>query len=343
MMAVYLYNTFIIYEGIEMKVTELKKILADADNDLLKKSIVEVYKLLPTSKKDEADCVIMNILGCETGKQEGGISEAEFNKLRDEINEFLSDAYARYYFIPNRIIPKKERPKWRFLIKKYVKELDKISNDSPFYREATQMLIDIYKLMCHGCNYYIFSSTNPFKSSGISQYELYNMFAKRLLSGEYNDDELLDLIVCASSGGLSDTSLYFSQQTALVGNLKTPSELYNLLNLTKNLVEGKTEIKGVNNKGLDSYVYEENINNLCDLALITQIKLNQYDEGIEYFFKNCRYYDKEIILYHGLDVISWFTDDDKDLWLKFYDYGVKKRKIKPREDLLEEYKEKTKA
>ena len=58
-----------------MKVTELKKILADADNELLKKSIVEVYKLLPTSKKDEADCAIMNILGCETGKKKAVLAK----------------------------------------------------------------------------------------------------------------------------------------------------------------------------------------------------------------------------------------------------------------------------
>lgn len=326
-----------------MKVTELRKLLANADNDSLKKTIVEVYKLVPSSKKDEADLAIMNVLGCDVEKPKGGISETDFNKLSEEINEFISDAYAGYYYIPNRYVPKKERPKWRFHIKRYVKELDKISSDSPFYHNATEMLISIYKLMCNGCNYYVFSSTDPFKSSGIGQYELYKMFAKRVLSSQYNNDELIDLIKCSSTGGLSTSSLNFSQQTVLVGLLKTSNELHNLLNLTKDLIDGKIEIKGVNNKNLDSYIFEDNINNLCDLALITQIKLGEFDDIIAYYFQNCRYYNKESTLYHGLDIISWFTDDDKDLWLKFYDYGVKKRKIKPRSDLLEEYKEKIKA
>ena len=327
-----------------MKVAELRKLISNADNNSLKKTLVEVYKLVPSSKKDEADDTIMNVLGYEIEKPKGGISETDFNKLSEEINEFLSDAYAGYYYIPNRHIPKKERPKWRFHIKRYVKELDKISSDSPFYHDATEMLIGIYKLMCHGCNYYIFSSTDPFKSSGIGQYELYNMFAKRMLSGDYNNDELIDLIVCSSTGGLSTTSLNFSQQTVLVGLLKTSNELHNLLNLTKDLIDGKIQIEGVNNENLNNYTYKDNRNNLCDLALITQIKLNEYDDtAFAYYYQNCRNYNEEITLYQGLDIIGWFTDDDKDLWLKFYDYGVKKRKIKPRSDLLEEYKEKTKA
>ncbi len=326
-----------------MKITELKKLLSNGDNDSLKKAIVETYKLLPSSKKDEADFAIKNVLGCDVQKPIGGISEDDFYKLRDEIDDFLSDAYAGYYFIPNRTIPKKERPKWRFHVKRYVKELDKITSDSPFYYETSRLLMRIYKMLCHECNYYIFSSTDPFKSSGISQYELYSMFAKRILNDKYSNDELIDLIVCSSTGGLGTVSLHFSQQTALVGNLKTSAELHNLLDLTKELIEGKIEINGVNNKGLKDYTYDDNINNLCDLVLITQIKLNEFDEAIEYYYKNCRYNDKESTLYHGLDVVSWHSDDDKELWLKFYDYGVKKRKIKPRSDLLEEYNEKTKT
>ncbi len=48
-----------------MKITELKKLLANSDNDSLKKAIVGTYKLLPSGKKDEADFAIKNVLGCD--------------------------------------------------------------------------------------------------------------------------------------------------------------------------------------------------------------------------------------------------------------------------------------
>ncbi len=57
----------------------------------------------------------------------------DFNRLEDEITQFLSNAYAQNYLIPNKVIPKSQRSKWRFMVKKYIKELEKISTEDEIF------------------------------------------------------------------------------------------------------------------------------------------------------------------------------------------------------------------
>ena len=51
---------------------------------------------------------------------------ADMRILKPEIEDFLENAYAQNYMIPNRIIPKQERPKWRFKVKAYIKSLQAV-------------------------------------------------------------------------------------------------------------------------------------------------------------------------------------------------------------------------
>ena len=62
--------------------------------------------------------------------------------------------------------------------------------------------------------------------------------------------------------------------------------------------------------------------------------LGEMKEGVEYYFKNSKEYDKPAMLHGALERIDLLDDDA--LWIKVYEYGVKK-KIKPWEDLKQEY------
>lgn len=99
-----------------MKVQELRDLIKEADRELLEKAFAEAYKQFT-------------------------------KKQKEEINQFLSNAYAQNYLVSNKIISKRERPKWRFIVKKYIKKLEKISMEDENFSRAAKLLTDIYHLL----------------------------------------------------------------------------------------------------------------------------------------------------------------------------------------------------
>ena len=47
-------------------------------------------------------------------------SAVSFEELEREMEIFFENAYAQNYFAPNRVIPKSQRPKWRFMVKNFI-------------------------------------------------------------------------------------------------------------------------------------------------------------------------------------------------------------------------------
>lgn len=116
------------------------------------------------------------------------------------------------------------------------------------------------------------------------------------------------------------------------------------INQAKELVDSTSgKIKGTKEYSSSRYVLRENVNNICDFILIASIKFDEFDEGIDYYFKHNQEREDEVILYCALDCIEWFDEEDNELWIKCYEYGVKKRKIKPRDYLIDKYKQKKKS
>lgn len=322
-----------------MKITELRKMINHTNDDLLKKTIVELYKLVPTSKKEQADAMIENVLSGNTEKIVKPVEKVDYKKLSVEINRFLENAYAQNYYAPNRVIPKKDRPKWRFLVKRFVKELVQVSLDDEFYDEAVELLMRLYIMMCYACNYYLFSSTDSFQSVGISQAEFYSLIANKSFEKGITIDKINNMIICAATGGLSRMSLHEEQEIILLSLLNTEDSLRLAVNKAKEFVantSAKLEKEGDGYR--NRYFVERDQNQFCKIVLMAEIKLQEFDEGLAYYFDNVKERDKEVVLYTALDTIRMFTDDN-DLWIKCYEYGVKKRKIKPRDSLKADYQE----
>ena len=57
---------------------------------------------------------------------------------------------------------------------------------------------------------------------------------------------------------------------------------------------------------------------------------------MKYYFEHCREHTREIVLYCALDMARMM--DSREDWLYIYEYGLKK-KIKPREELREQYEQ----
>ena len=90
-----------------------------------------------------------------------------------ETEEFIKNALDQNYFAPNQIIHKRERPKWRFVVKRLYKSLIDLSQDPEDLQETSRLLTELYKVMCEACRVYLFNTQDPFASVGTEQAEFY--------------------------------------------------------------------------------------------------------------------------------------------------------------------------
>lgn len=318
-----------------MKVQELRDLLKAADRDLLEKAFVESYKHLTKKQKEEADQAITDALSGKSSKSTVKKESVNFDELELQITEFLENAYAQNYFAPNRIIPKSQRPKWRFMVKNCIKELEKISVDDANYTRSAKLLTDLYHMLCEACNYYLFSTDDAFRSVGWQQPDLFQMVVKKTFGDGYSREKVSALLLYSVSGGLSRESLHIEQESVLLAELKTSDVKYMAIEEARKLIdERKQKLKGLKKYDSKRYSLEEEINNLCDVILMTAIELAEPSSGIEYYFQNYERSDKEITLYCALKIADWV--EDEELWIKIYEYGIGK-KIKPREWLVGKY------
>src|SRR5271165_6910967 len=83
----------------------------------------------------------------------------------------LSDAYAQNYFAPNRFVPKSQRPKWRFKVKRFFNEINAAVARPASIEKASDLLEKLYQMLCYACDFVLFSAYDPFQSVGIAQTE----------------------------------------------------------------------------------------------------------------------------------------------------------------------------
>lgn len=324
-----------------MKIQELRQLSGKADRTLLEKAFAETYKQLKKGQKEEIDQTLRDIL---EGKEnaEGSSkkkTDVSFDVLKQEITVFLENAYAQNYFAPNRVIPKSQRPKWRFLVKKYIKELQKITEKDEHYGDSVKLMTELYLMVCYACDYYLFSTEDPFRSIGWEQPDLFQALVKKTFAGGYTRENISALLLYAASGGLSMEALHLSQETVLLAELKTSDLRYTAIEEAKKLVEeklGKLNTLGKNDNR--RYGLSSTVNELCGVILMLGIALSEPEDGVKYYFDHCIYREKEVTLYCALDLVDFMEEDA--LWLQVYEYGLKK-KIRPRASLAAEYQRRT--
>lgn len=322
-----------------MKVQELRDLIKEADKEQLEKTFVEVYKQFTKRQKEEVDQIINNVLEGKSVKNIKKNESIDFNELEGEITQFLSNAYAQNYLVPNKIIPKSQRPKWRFIVKKYIKELENVSVEDENFSQAAKLLTDIYHLLCEACNYYLFSTDDPFRSVGWNQPDLFQIVVQKNFGLGYSREKMAALLLDAASGGLSREALHIYQESVLVAELKVSDVKYIAIEEAQKLIEErKKKLKGLKKYDSQRYYLQETVNELCGMILMIAIELAETASGIEYYFQNCERVDKEITLYCALKIVDWVENDA--IWIKVYEYGIGK-KIVPREYLTKKYKQLT--
>lgn len=315
-----------------MLVKDVRKEIEKYNKLELTEIIVELYKRIPKSKKEEYN--IDDFIRDAQTKKKKVKKEVSFIDLQKEIIYFLECVDKEYYVIPNKIISKKERSAWRFKVKRYYKELNHISPNSPNGGIATVLLIELFKRLSIGSVRLLFVNWETFRALGVSQSDYYDTLMKRILYCGYTKENLKKCVNLLSVDK-DPYQLSYDMCSKFISNLKTVDMKEDALEILKEeVIQLKNRLLKTKNNSI-AYEIEVNINNYVECILEINLLLNEFEMGINYFHKNYIESDKEIkeyILLNKLDEL-----DLKKEWIKEYEQYM--NKIDYRDSLVERYEE----
>ena len=309
-----------------MKVDELRKIIKDYSIENKDKIIIELYKKIPKSVKEDynIDKYIQNI----NLKIDKVHEKESFEELQKEIEYFLDCVWDNLYCQPNRIISKDERSKWRFKVKKFYKKLNDVKVNTDNGKKATELLSEIYKTLSYGSNYLLFSSWNTFGSIQVAQSDfLRNIVDRKLCEGvtKENIKDCIDLL----EAKLDPQEYHKNVLKVIENSLNIPDSKYLAIEILKEKVG---EWKNKYNKD-SSYDNEDQLNSFVECVVYMYFNLYEVDKGIKYFQKEYVYKQKEIKEYILLEIIEEYGFYKE--WINEYEKHI--GKIDYRDSLKEKY------
>ena len=316
--------------GVYMLVSEIRKEIEKYNQKEISDLVIELYKRIPKKIKEEyhIDDLIVNINN-KSKKEE----KFDFNSLKQEIIAFLEDVDNGYYSHPNKIISKSERSKWRFKVKRYIKELNKISPDAIEGIASTQILIKLYELLSEGSNYLKFSNWETFRAVGISQADFYDLIIKRIFTKGYTTENL-NIVVQLLKVPKDPYSLDEKLIETLITNLPTIDTKIKVIDLLKKEVDELADLIAVEKDYHKRFNLKELHNLLVEGVFRTSISMHEVQNGILYYREHDIEIDKEITEFKILEYL-----ENKNLtknWIK--EYESTKDKIDYRDSIKEKYK-----
>jgi alkylhydroperoxidase/carboxymuconolactone decarboxylase family protein YurZ len=303
-----------------MKVGELRDTIATYDQAQLQLLVVEMYKALPKKIKEEKE--IDSIVKLQfPGPKKREPARRDLEEIEDETLEFLDDAYNQYYFAPNNVIHKKNRPKWRFIVKRLYKELLPWTDEEP--KRVGELLDKLYRMLCYATSYLLFNSNDPFASVGVEQSMfLSSVIAAKLKQGA--DKETMAEIISAAAEVYGWGTNSSGLDRVVVEMLKTPP--------LKELAIEQVQVlykKSYKNKESQD-VWREN---LAFIGFALYASLYEYEQAAKWF-KQSYPARNEPKLYVLLRVLEMY--DAKETWVAEYEEAIAKN-VSPRSALQIKY------
>jgi hypothetical protein len=296
-----------------LKIAEVRKLIKGQKRDKLELLAEELYKML--TKAQKLDNNVADLL-LNPGKEAAKAKTRKEDKLRhfDEIKietiRFIDNAYAQNYLSPNRVVAKKDRPKWRFVAKRLYKELIAHSQQSPNEKEAAELLEKIYVMLCYSCGYILFTAYDPFESVGVAQTEFFdNVFQAidRVTEKPEMIDKAIDLIV---NNSLNRYTLYEELMDIAIMRLATVDMKYLLIEKCKTKREVNTAKNPKSNSIIGKYEYESLLNNFTIMIFKAYASLYETKNGIDDFIAHYRKNDPEIKLYIMVNLLFGYKEKD---------------------------------
>ncbi len=326
-----------------MKITEVRKVIEKYSDQQLRLMVVELYRVIPKKIKEEksVDTLVADPDKFVAEKKRGGrtVKLPDIDLLQDETGWFIADVREGYYFGPNRVVPKSQRAKWRFTVKKFYKEWVTVAAKEENRDTAIEYLEKLYILLCNAEEKYLFVSDEPFQAIGIAKEEfLRQIFALKFATTDKEKviEESIKLIVDHTDYPQTE------ELTALVDFLKTPDLKDMSIARAKKILEQyrqKHNLKKITGKSgynwSGDFEYKKKMELLATLGFICYCYLNEFDNAAAFLKKNIVERDREVKLYILLRLL--FDFNLPGLWLSEYEAAVA-GKVQPRDGLKKTYR-----
>ena len=289
-----------------MLLSELRELLKSYNDEELRILVTQMYKLMPKNLREnkEIDELLKNTNTSIKSNQadKTKLEMIDINNLKPQVELFIDYAYKQYYCTANRFVHKKDRPRWRFIVKKYIKDLQQISDDTKEELVAIELLEKLYEMLCYGCGYYIFNTENPFRSIHMDQSELLNIILTRKLTCGIDKVVVRSAILLTINNRANWDMIDSTLINILVANIKSPDAreiaLFESISFKKELDSKKSNAtKKTWNGSISDFEHGEKIKKVVELVFKLYMALCEYEEGIVYLKKNRLESDKEISLY----------------------------------------------
>ncbi|MHC1786109.1 MAG: hypothetical protein AB9880_03460 [Christensenellales bacterium] len=315
-----------------MLIGAMREALGRYSAEELRRLIMALYKGMPKKLRDEqqVDAMITDLAGFEAARK-AGPPLPELQILSAHVARFLEDAYQQNYLAPNTSVRKSERPKWRFIVKDFIKQLQLFSPDTKEGEAATDLLAKLYAMLAHACGYYLFNTNNPFRSVGIGQVQLYDSVVVRLLANGVSTAALRSAILLLVDGCLDPDTMLGELSRALVNRIPTVDGKELCIAQCQQLWDERAaRLAQINKRSMDSmalYAQEEKLNRLVQLVFHLYVSLYECQSGIDWFQRHWRgdAEDKSGNLFYLLRAF-----DQPALWMRQYEQALsRKEKVRP--------------
>jgi hypothetical protein len=317
-----------------MKISELRALLDRTSLEDMKRILVELYRALPKKTRENLaiDELLQNPAFTRAGSKQAKAraQSVDIDDLGAELEEFLIDAYAQNYLAPNRIIPKSQRPKWRFKVKRFFSEINAAVAKPGSIEKASDLLEKLYRMLCYACDFVLFSADDPFQSVGITQTAFLDavlgLKLEHLDLGKFIDHGLR----LVADSRLNRYTLGSDLAQILVDRLRTPESL-------ELAIEGATKWHSGPHPAPDrkqEYHRSDRLDRLAEFGFLAYVKLADYDRAIDFFKVRYARSNPEITLFV---LLQWLRSlRREDLWQREYESAVQAG-IEPRASLSNAY------
>ncbi len=283
-----------------MKVAELRTTIRNHSKDQLELLVVELYKAMPKSLREEQD--IDALVRCPDAQEIRRIKSSkkevlDFDCVADEARTFISYAAHQYYFAPNMYVPKRERPKWRFVAKRLYRSLVQCAADPENLEPAADLVEELYLLLCKGCRVVLFSGDDPFGSVGIPQVEFLRQTLALRNRHMEKDKFVQKAVALAVNGTTSRWTVTTDLLFVVLEFLAIPDLKLRAIAATQELIAQRLSAYRSERDSRKRYRIEETVNDLTELAFHCYAHLGEFEEGIEFFNTHYTDKDEEVKLY----------------------------------------------
>jgi len=329
-----------------MKIGELRSAIKTHNKEQLETLVAELYKLVPKDKKEDydIDSWIKNPPVKGKKKPEKTKKVRPINDIAQEVEFFSSNAYAQNYLAPNQSIPKKDRPKWRFVVKRLYKEIQTALDAGNNPIACLDELEKLYQVLTYACHWQIFSAYDPFESVGIAQREFFD----KIVTLYRNHTDLEEFINKSIKLIIDNPLNRYTLYTELIGIFIEKCNTSDLLNMSieqtgvirkevlKEPDDENTRMSFFGNKDGMSFMKQTKLNNLTEIGFTAKVALFDYDAAIQYFQEHHIQRDEEVKLYILIKLL--FNNKLKDQIVKVIEGNQHLKPRKALTDLLQHIK-----